>query len=690
MKKNIFSKKSIILVIFISCFLIANIFLFNVDYLGAQGATNPPPTSEIDVFLTQPAISATDVPIIYGQSEFIMNFFDRTGSDPLIDLSHFGLEVFESISGPSLGFLDIIGSHWHDPEQDWTWHVRADTMTFDNGNYYIKIHAYSNNGEEYSLNNSVHNGIPIFGLIHFQNDSVIIQPYNNAIVESTTAFSASLLGLVEWVSFFIYSTDTTNGTTETVIVTTPENNNGVGTPSYWNAEWDSTKLVNGSYVVELNYQTIGGIIKNDVASRYFEINNTIVRVVEPSPCEPTNWTCDDWPTECPSTEILTRTCISTDCPITETKIEEQVCIYIDSSTNTNTSIPTNTNTSTNIPLPSTTPPIINMRYPSQGDTVSGAVILKARVQGSIDQLSFVYRNREAGIENHIGQATVSTTNDEIWQRPWNTDDIPSGEYYVFARGIVDGTYSYQSNFTLITIDHNSDNTIIPDPQEDIPDEFINDDGDVFSNTDEGLLNLNPNVPNEINASEDIDAIIDQQVIAGDINQEQAKILKEKYSKIVFDQPTKSGQLASEKLKVNKVDNISPKIGTNNLVFSGIGPPNSYVTIYIYSDPIVVTTKTDENGNFTYTLDKNLLDGEHEVYVTITDDNGKIQEKSAPFTFFVRRAQAVTEEEYLRGDVNIDTDRSEVVNNFILPALIMVGVLVLVFGGVFVANRKKQV
>jgi len=69
-------------------------------------------------------------------------------------------------------------------------------------------------------------------------------------------------------------------------------------------------------------------------------------------------------------------------------------------------------------------------------------------------------------------------------------------------------------------------------------------------------------------------------------------------------------------------------------------PNSFVTIYIYSLPIIVTVKADANGAWTYTLDKELDDGEHEIYVATTDNTGKIAAKSAPFTF-TKQAAAIT-------------------------------------------------
>jgi len=69
-----------------------------------------------------------------------------------------------------------------------------------------------------------------------------------------------------------------------------------------------------------------------------------------------------------------------------------------------------------------------------------------------------------------------------------------------------------------------------------------------------------------------------------------------------------------------------------LRFSGSGLPNSFVTLYIFSTPIVVTVKTDENGLWTYTLDKPLEDGSHQLYVTTVDDGGRILVKSPPIPF----------------------------------------------------------
>ena len=63
-----------------------------------------------------------------------------------------------------------------------------------------------------------------------------------------------------------------------------------------------------------------------------------------------------------------------------------------------------------------------------------------------------------------------------------------------------------------------------------------------------------------------------------------------------------------------------------------------MTLYIFSTPIIVTVKADSEGRWTYELDKELEDGNHEVYVATVDNSGKIVAKSNPIPF-VKQANA---------------------------------------------------
>lgn len=113
-----------------------------------------------------------------------------------------------------------------------------------------------------------------------------------------------------------------------------------------------------------------------------------------------------------------------------------------------------------------------------------------------------------------------------------------------------------------------------------------------------------------------------------------------------------------------------------IVFSGTALPNSIVTLYIFSTPIVVTVKADANGEWTYTLDQELEDGEHNVFVASVDTTGRILAKSDPIPF-VKTAAAV---EFVNSDVigaAAPTRDGFLTNNFLLIASIILVVVIAV-------------
>lgn len=92
--------------------------------------------------------------------------------------------------------------------------------------------------------------------------------------------------------------------------------------------------------------------------------------------------------------------------------------------------------------------------------------------------------------------------------------------------------------------------------------------------------------------------------------------------------------------VEKVERVKRDDGKDALRFSGKALPNQLVTVYIFSDPIVVVVQADKDGNWSYDLEKDLNDGDHEAYVTVTDNTGKITAQGSALPF-VKTAQAVT-------------------------------------------------
>ena len=114
---------------------------------------------------------------------------------------------------------------------------------------------------------------------------------------------------------------------------------------------------------------------------------------------------------------------------------------------------------------------------------------------------------------------------------------------------------------------------------------------------------------------------------------------------VFEHASLTGSETSD-LQISEVVNISPE-NTNGLMLSGIGPAYSVITLYIYSDiPLIATAQVDEYGRWQYALTDGVVDGEHQVYVAINDNTGRVEKKSVAKIFFVNEARAATVNEYI--------------------------------------------
>ncbi|MBP5993298.1 MAG: hypothetical protein KA731_00135 [Candidatus Moranbacteria bacterium] len=92
--------------------------------------------------------------------------------------------------------------------------------------------------------------------------------------------------------------------------------------------------------------------------------------------------------------------------------------------------------------------------------------------------------------------------------------------------------------------------------------------------------------------------------------------------------------------VDKIERVKRDDGQSITRLSGQALPNALVTVYVFSDPIVVVVKTDSQGNWSYDLEQDLADGDHEAYVAVTDNIGQITAQSTPLPF-VKTAEAVT-------------------------------------------------
>lgn len=159
-------------------------------------------------------------------------------------------------------------------------------------------------------------------------------------------------------------------------------------------------------------------------------------------------------------------------------------------------------------------------------------------------------------------------------------------------------------------------------------------------------------------------------------------LSENEEKINFQDPREDKEsFVTSSYKVDKVELVKEE---KKLVFGGTALPNTYITLYIFSTPIIVTVKTDANGQWSYALEKELENGEHQMYVATTDTSGKIVARSNPI-LFTKSAEAATIG--IAGSIDSSVNQQNFLkDNFILISL-AIFIAVVILGMMFVGNHK---
>ena len=160
--------------------------------------------------------------------------------------------------------------------------------------------------------------------------------------------------------------------------------------------------------------------------------------------------------------------------------------------------------------------------------------------------------------------------------------------------------------------------------------------------------------------------------------------KKELVKVKTEEPTASLAPVVSTYKVKEVK-LSEK---KEVVIKGESLPNSFVTIYIYSTPIMVTVKADENGEWQYTMDKEIENGNHTIYTATVNNAGNIIAKSPEF-LFTKTADAAT----------LKDASALVVSPVVKPALlqgntliVFLGAVLIIFGAMMILmgiNYKKK-
>ncbi len=157
------------------------------------------------------------------------------------------------------------------------------------------------------------------------------------------------------------------------------------------------------------------------------------------------------------------------------------------------------------------------------------------------------------------------------------------------------------------------------------------DNDGLNNNDEYRFGTHPN-----SADTDRDGRVDGDEVRNGLNPLLASTATSTDA-VVYENPKTKGKQMEDIYQVTGIDYAST---TQKLTIKGKALPDIYATVYLYSEePVILTIKTDSEGNWIHIIDKP-ADGAHEVYLVVNENDGGVIAKSAPFAF-VQTAQAAS-------------------------------------------------
>lgn len=116
---------------------------------------------------------------------------------------------------------------------------------------------------------------------------------------------------------------------------------------------------------------------------------------------------------------------------------------------------------------------------------------------------------------------------------------------------------------------------------------------------------------------------------------------------------------TKNLTISEFKNVASQIrsGEEALLLQGKAKPGSEVIIYMFSEPLVITTKAGDNGEWSYMLENPLEPGDHVAYVVSKEDGDFVRSTSFPFTIAQAAASEANPNGYSLALVNSTEDNS---------------------------------
>lgn len=229
---------------------------------------------------------------------------------------------------------------------------------------------------------------------------------------------------------------------------------------------------------------------------------------------------------------------------------------------------------------------------------------------------------------------------------WKSDKYLNGYAVIYANGWYPNGNSYgtETRFLIKKYENTTDNSTQPSSNNltDLSNSSVptGDNSQSTLSNDQTKENIQTTTNNKIE-------------LPPGITEEQRKRIVFEYVKKYYPKSSVSEHLDKEKIvemisspidnnvKVDKAE-ISANDDNSKVLFKGKAEPEANVVLYIFSDPLIISVKADKNGDWEYVLEDDISEGDHEVFVTISDQEGKTLKRSEPMNFFVSTARAANE------------------------------------------------
>ncbi|MES2436976.1 MAG: hypothetical protein V4519_03100 [Patescibacteria group bacterium] len=156
----------------------------------------------------------------------------------------------------------------------------------------------------------------------------------------------------------------------------------------------------------------------------------------------------------------------------------------------------------------------------------------------------------------------------------------------------------------------------------------------------------------------------------------------------YQDPHTAGITASNIFEVRNISYVaSSSTDSKSIVVEGTALPNSTLTLFIYSNPIIASVKANAQGLWKYIVTDPLEDGNHTLYIASVNGEGTIVSKSEPTSFSKTPKSIVLETVGLTQDV-LEARKDKLQKN-IIPLLVGVLAIAGLFIGVVYRMLKNN-